>query len=338
MDSLGSRQIEALAINPQQPGYIIAGEIFGGIWISTDSGTSWTGPHNSGFNSANPYISSLVVDPANPDIVFAGDLYSGIYRSLDQGNTWAPFPDWKMSGLTIRAVKGLAINNSVLYAAAQGGGVFRFDRAARALMVTTPTQGEAIPAGSDYLVTWVAPPEAVKFKLSYSVDKGVTWKKLHTEPYITGSSYNWTVPILSNNKGKCLIKVIAYDEKSQKVGSDKSDVHFMIEVAKLTSPNGGGTPLVSGAATDITWRINNTKSPATKAVLSYTTNGGTTWKPIITLAEGYPPGEYSHLWLVPGVGTTPKTRCKVKVVLKNTKGITVGSDISDAYFTISPGP
>jgi photosystem II stability/assembly factor-like uncharacterized protein len=152
MDSLGSRQIEALAIDPQQPGYILAGEVFGGIWISANGGTSWTGPHNSGFNSANPYISSLVIDSANPDIMFAGDLYSGIYRSSDKGNTWAPFPDWKMSGLTIRAVKGLAINDNALYAATQGGGVFRFDRVARERLTVMKTGAGSVsstPGGID---------------------------------------------------------------------------------------------------------------------------------------------------------------------------------------------
>ncbi len=126
--SLGSNKIEALAIDSQQPGYIIAGEIFGGIWMSTNGGANWTGPLNTGFSSSNPYISSIVVDPVSSNTVFAGDLYSGVYRSQDKGNTWAAFPDWKMSGLAVRAVKDLAISANVMYAATQGGGVFRFDR------------------------------------------------------------------------------------------------------------------------------------------------------------------------------------------------------------------
>ena len=126
LDSLGTRHIEALAIQPQQPDYLIAGELFGGIWISKDGGTSWTGPHNSGFNSSNPYISALVIDPKNPDLIYAGDLYSGVYQSLNKGNTWSPFPDSKMSGLMVRAVKDIAINDRVIYVATQGGGVFKY--------------------------------------------------------------------------------------------------------------------------------------------------------------------------------------------------------------------
>lgn len=124
--ALGVRKIEAIALDSRQPGYLIAGEIFGGIWTSTDAGASWTGPHNTGFSSANPYITSLVLDPSTPDVVFASDLYAGVYRSADRGQTWAPFPDWKMSGLTMRAVTDLAIGDRMMYAATQGGGVFRF--------------------------------------------------------------------------------------------------------------------------------------------------------------------------------------------------------------------
>jgi len=127
---LGVRSVEALAIDPLQPGYIIAGEIFGGIWMSTNGGANWTGPLNSGFNSSNPYITALVVDPVSPNTVFAGDLYSGIYRSLDKGLSWTPFPDWKMSGLSVRAVTDIAMGTRTMYAATQGGGVFKFDRQA----------------------------------------------------------------------------------------------------------------------------------------------------------------------------------------------------------------
>lgn len=124
--SLGNRQIEALVIDPEQPGYLVAGEIFGGIWVSQNDGVTWAGPNNSGLSSSNPYISTIIMDPRDADILYAGDLYSGIYKSTDRGVTWASFPDYAMSGLTIRAVKDLAMNDRVLYAATQGGGVYRF--------------------------------------------------------------------------------------------------------------------------------------------------------------------------------------------------------------------
>jgi photosystem II stability/assembly factor-like uncharacterized protein len=127
---LGTKHIEALVIDPDQPGYILAGEGFqgSGIWISQDDGVTWSGPHNSGFNSANPYISALIKDPNHKKTFFAGDLYSGVYQSEDNGINWSAFPDWQMSGLTFRTVKEIAINEKFMYAATQGGGVFRYSR------------------------------------------------------------------------------------------------------------------------------------------------------------------------------------------------------------------
>ena len=43
----------------------------------------------------------------------------------------------------------------------------------------------------------------------------------------------------------------------------------------------------------------------------------------------------SHEWTVPEV-VKRKTKCKVKVVLKDAGGVTLGSDVSDAYFTVNP--
>ena len=124
----GGRNITAVVMDPDQPDYIIAGEWFGGVWISPDGGASWTGPHNTGFNSANPYITALVFDPEDNNSVMAADLSSGVYLSRDKGQTWSPFPDYAMTGLTVRAVKDLALNDKVIYAAAQGGGVFKYYR------------------------------------------------------------------------------------------------------------------------------------------------------------------------------------------------------------------
>jgi hypothetical protein len=210
----------------------------------------------------------------------------------------------------------------------------------KSVTVLSSNGGEIFDTSSTYTIEWEAATQAVKFKLFYSVDKGVTWNKLHAQPYVTGSSYDWMVqPVPTHNERKCLLKIIGYDEKNKKVGSDRSDAPFTIVIVELTAPN-GGDPLVSGSTVDITWRKNKTWLTVTKVVLSYTTNGGVTWKPIATLKEGdhNTPGDYTHSWTVPSVGTIPKTKCKVKVFLKDADGNTLRWDTSDAYFTINPAP
>lgn len=131
------RRIESLAVQFKQQHYIVAGEMFGGIWISSNGGASWTGPHNSGFNSPNPELSSIVSDPIDDSMFFASDESSGVYQSLDKALTWKPFPDERMSGLTLKNVTDLAIDANGLYAATFGRGVFRYARGS--LVVSTPT-------------------------------------------------------------------------------------------------------------------------------------------------------------------------------------------------------
>lgn len=141
--TLGNRNIESLDVSPHDTGIIVAGEVFGGIWISQDGGLSWSGPNNEGFGSPNPYISALTFDPTDSNTVFAGALYSGIYKSENKGVTWAPFPDWKMSGLTNKAVTDIAIGDDVIYAGTQEGGVFRYARGP--LNTIAPTCGARFP-------------------------------------------------------------------------------------------------------------------------------------------------------------------------------------------------
>jgi hypothetical protein len=191
--------------------------------------------------------------------------------------------------------------------------------------------GEVIPSGKPYNITWTAPDTAKSFKVFYSIDNGVTWNFINIVN--NERHYTWDVPVFTGNKKKCFIKVVGFGEENAvglKLGSDSSDGPFTIEVIKLNTPNGGET-LTSGSTYNITWATNSTKKPVSKVILSYTLDGGVTWKAIPAITGN--PGTYS--WTVPKVSTS-KTKCKVKVVLKDSAGNTIGSDVSDAFFTISP--
>ncbi len=200
--------------------------------------------------------------------------------------------------------------------------------ARRTVMLTllSPIGSETIPSGSIYTIKWAVSPQMVKFDLYYSLNGGTTWQPIAKK--VPGTSYDWIVPVPTNNKKKCLVKVIGYDASDIKMGEDTSHKTFKIEVVKVISPNGGET-LKSGNTWTITWQTNGTKRPAAYAQIFYTLDGGTTWV-FKNLLQGNP-GSYT--WTVPLV---TKTKCKVKVVLKDAKLITVGSDTSDSNFTIQP--
>lgn len=199
------------------------------------------------------------------------------------------------------------------------------------IKLLSPNGGEAIASGSTYTIQWEGPSDLVTYGLSYSVDNGLTWSPIASG--VTGTSYLWQpVPIPNGNRTTCLVSVSCFNSTSGvKVKSVKSAAAFTIEVVKVTSPNGGET-LTSGSTDSITWATNGTKKQVVKVKLSYSKNGGATWYPITTLPGN--PGSYDT-WKVLPVANL-KSQCKVKVVLKDASENTLGSDVSDNYFTIKP--
>jgi hypothetical protein len=191
-----------------------------------------------------------------------------------------------------------------------------------------PNGGEVLPSGGIHAICWEAPSNAVKFDLSYSTNNGISWNFIKS---VTGlNCTHWEeVPVVEANKKKCRVKVIGCNSIGTPVGADISDKPFRIEVLRVTSPNGGET-LTLGDTVTIQWTTNKTIRPVAKTVLKYTTDG-TTWKAIKTLTGNL--GGYN--WTVPSVPST-KTKCKVKVILKDASGVAVGGDISDKVFTIQP--
>jgi hypothetical protein len=188
-----------------------------------------------------------------------------------------------------------------------------------------PVGGEIFANGDTVTIQWEGPVNMAYANLSYSVDSGATWKTI--EKNLQGSSFDWPIPLQSNNKAKSLIKVSAYDDKGKLIGTAKSGA-FAVEVVRLTSPNGSES-LDEGSTHAVTWTANTTKGPVAKVQLSYSIDNGVSWKsiPSDNINDG------SRDWILPSVSAS-KTKSKVKIVLKDAKGNTVGSDISDGLFTI----
>lgn len=123
---LSGQNVLSVAVDPNNSNALVASVRDVGIFVSSDGGETWPGgPFNTGLNNANPSVVALVFDPSVAGRVYAADYYSGVYRSTDGGQNWSAFPDGSMTGLGTKAVKDLAWVGGVLYAATQGGGVFR---------------------------------------------------------------------------------------------------------------------------------------------------------------------------------------------------------------------
>lgn len=97
---------------------IFAGTNDGGIFVSTNTGASWS---LSGVQ--NTSVTSFVMNGSN---VFAGTYgnYS-IHLTTNKGDTWKPLVNGFLNVYEIRAVNALANIDSVLFSGTDGGGVFR---------------------------------------------------------------------------------------------------------------------------------------------------------------------------------------------------------------------
>lgn len=195
------------------------------------------------------------------------------------------------------------------------------------ITVLAPNGGDMVPAGSTYIVQWGAPVEAVKFRVFYSLNNGSSWTRIGDG--VTDKYLAWTVPTPTSNRKKCLVKVVGYRDVAmrKKVGQDKSDSVFVVEVIRLTSPNGGET-LSSGDRVDITWTTHGTKSVVKDVRLYYSKNDGASWKLITTLGQNL--GSYP--WTVPIVSSG---RCSLKVLLRDANGQSLGNDVSNSPLGLS---
>ena len=197
------------------------------------------------------------------------------------------------------------------------------------IIILTPNGGETIPAGSNQSVMWVAPEDVETFKLKLSTNNGKKWQTIVDG--ILGMIYTWQVPIPKKNETRCVLEVIGFDATGVEMGKDVSDSPFTIEVLTLTSPTDEDI-LLSGDTHTIEWITHGTINPVSQVKLKYSKNGGRKWKKIATIEEDNPE---TYDWMIPYVPST-KDRCKLKVILKDENGKTVGKCETEGFFTIEP--
>ena len=125
-----SGRVRAIAVHPSDPNTVYLGPAAGGIWKTTDGGTTW---QDIGFNLASLTFGSIAIDPSNPDVVYAGAgesiryfnavTYSGkgLYKSTDAGATWTQITSGFGSQTHFAAVKVSPTNTNMIFAALASG-------------------------------------------------------------------------------------------------------------------------------------------------------------------------------------------------------------------------
>ena len=132
-------RVTAVAGTSAEPGTFYQGATGGGVWKTTDYGTTWNNISDGFF--ATPSIGDIAVDQNDPNIVYVGTgsdglrsnviTGKGMYKSVDAGDTWE-FIGLKNTG-HIGAVEIDPTDNNTVFVAAIGNafapnperGVFR---------------------------------------------------------------------------------------------------------------------------------------------------------------------------------------------------------------------
>ncbi len=132
-------RVNAIAIHPTDPNTIYIGVSKGGVWKSTNRGSTWT--NLTDFLAAQ-YVGCLAIDPADPNTIYLGtgeEYYAGntlggvgIYKSTDGGNSWTLVGSSTFSGQRINEIvidpnnrnKWIVSTDAGIYVTTNGGSSF----------------------------------------------------------------------------------------------------------------------------------------------------------------------------------------------------------------------
>ncbi|HEV2473924.1 MAG TPA: hypothetical protein VGS41_14710, partial [Chthonomonadales bacterium] len=176
-------------VHPTQTNRMWTAGVDGGIWYSSDSGTTWAPVDD---RMANLAINCMTIDPANPSIMYAGtgEGYfngdavqgAGLFKSTDSGVTWVQ----ESNTTGFNGINRIAVdpsNDNVIlmttlyggiYRSADGGSTWSNPWTAQDGMCVAfdPSDGtQAVASVLDYdfnLNTWFT-------ESLYSTDSGQTW-------------------------------------------------------------------------------------------------------------------------------------------------------------------
>ncbi|MBL8180375.1 MAG: VCBS repeat-containing protein [Blastocatellia bacterium] len=195
-----SGRINAIAVSPANSQIIVIGGAVGGIWRSTNGGTTFVPVSDSQVDMA---VGAIAFAPSNPNIVYAGMgdsksayMGTGVLRSADAGATWtrvsnATFPTPAQAvELEVDPTNPNRVYvavQSTLAGGANGGGVFVSNDGGVSWTNTLSGMGTDLVRHPTETATLFAAlgaanlpnPAAGVFK---STDSGATWNRIYTGP------------------------------------------------------------------------------------------------------------------------------------------------------------
>ena len=113
----GVGRITSVAVHPSDPATIYVSSPGGGIWKSTNSGSSWT-PLIDFVNSSWMNVFHVCIDPGNTSTIYASLSSGGVLKSTNAGLTWSSTGSGPSGS---KQVKVHPLNSGIIFCAANNG-------------------------------------------------------------------------------------------------------------------------------------------------------------------------------------------------------------------------
>jgi hypothetical protein len=214
------------------------------------------------------------------------------------------------------------------------------------------TGTQVVRTGSTLPISWLVPatfPPTVTYKVQVSFKNGggFSWKNIPGAEALTTTTFNWHVPAMNANAPLTRIRVQAFDG-GKMIAQATSAQPFEVEAMKLLYPSDAKVEVFSGLTLappyGINFRFNDVATPVAQVRIEISMSGGrfarfAKWQNAV-IAGGNPilnpiaNQEYQLTWTVPAVAAA--TNAKVRMLLLDGSGRTIGSDEGDIPLTILP--
>jgi photosystem II stability/assembly factor-like uncharacterized protein len=188
----GKGRLTCMAIHPSSPNTIYVGSPGGGIWKTTNAGSTWQPLTDN--NALRMQIYSIAIDPNNQSVVYAGtgENANVVIKSTDSGQTWFNLG----SGPTgfIRKILIHPTNSSIVFAAADNG-LYRSTNGGTSWtqVSTIPREDVEFKPGDPNIMYTCG-----KTRVSISTNGGVNWATLGATQGITNNDRS-LIAVTPNN-------------------------------------------------------------------------------------------------------------------------------------------
>lgn len=183
--SSGQGRVNITTVDPNNPNTIYIGSANGGLWRSTNNGTSWI-PLTDFLPSIG--ISGIAIDPSDSKIIYistgdedGNDAYTdGIYKSINSGLTWTKLGFPFSPGTTIGEVHINPFNPKMLWVVGFSGFYKSVDGGTTWSRKTTIAAKEIRQKPGDSSTLYVVERSGTAINILKSIDAGETFSTIQT--------------------------------------------------------------------------------------------------------------------------------------------------------------